>query len=98
MKKKNRTRKTTAPTSPLARPGFPIVAVGASAGGLQPFLQMLETLPASPGLAVIFVLHTNSRESDSLRDVLKRKSKLPVTIAADGELIQVDHVYIPAPT
>src|SRR5947209_13456779 len=81
----------------VAAAPFPIAAVGASAGGLQAFIELLSALPALPGLAVVFVLHTDSRDSTSLRDVLARKSKLPVEVAVDGEPVLINRVYIPPP-
>ena len=74
---------------------FPIVAVGASAGGLQAFLELVVAIPPTPGFAMIFVLHTDGREASSLREVLAHKSKLPVEVAAEGMKIVVDHLYIP---
>src|SRR5256714_2334819 len=99
--KKSSARKSAAPPAiavkALRDASFPIVAVGASAGGLQAFLQLLDSLPESPGLAVVFVLHTDSRDSNSLRDVLARKSRLPVEVAADATPLQINHIYIPPP-
>ena len=79
------------------RSRFPIAAIGASAGGLQAFTALLSGLPEAPGLAIVFVLHTDSRDSTSLRDVLSRKSKMPVEIATDGGQVVINRVYIPPP-
>jgi two-component system CheB/CheR fusion protein len=82
-------------TAPPPRGAFPIVGVGASAGGLQAFLQLIEAIPADPGIAILFVLHTDGRDSHSLREVLARKSKLAVEIAAEGMPIAVNQLYVP---
>src|SRR5438067_3837104 len=73
---------------------FPIAAVGASAGGLHAFLQFLDALPPSPVVSVVFVLHTDSRDSTSLRDGVTRKSKVSVEIAEAGARVGVNRVYV----
>ena len=106
-KKANRKTKTqtasasthAVPPPPRAEPlpltPFPIAAIGASAGGLPAFIELLAALPESPGLAIIFILHTDSRNANSLRDVLARKSRLPVEVAVDRAPALVNRVYIP---
>jgi len=77
-------------------PPFPIVGVGASAGGLQAFAELIRRLPANPGFAILFVLHTKKHESH-LVEVLVRSTKMPVVFAADGMTIERDHIYVSQP-
>jgi chemotaxis response regulator CheB len=42
------------------RVSFPIVAIGASAGGLEAFSNLLRALPEDPGLALVFIPHLRS--------------------------------------
>src|SRR5215212_8698846 len=100
----NRTSEPSAPppqngateTPPPASAMFPIVGVGASAGGVQAFTQLVRLLPADPGLAVILMLHTEKHES-ALVEVLDRVSKMPVKFAIDGAAIERNHIYLSHP-
>lgn len=94
-KKQNST--PPAPAEVIEAAAFPIVAIGASAGGLQAFTDLLGAIPEKPGFALVFVMHTDSRDSSLLRGVLARKSKMPVEIAADGAPITINRLYIPPP-
>jgi two-component system CheB/CheR fusion protein len=79
-----------------AAPHFPIVGVGASAGGVQAFTQLVERLPADPGLALIFVLHTEKHAS-SLVEVIERSSKVPVQFASTRTSIERNRIYVLPP-
>src|SRR5262245_16884800 len=82
------------------RPGslpFPVVAIGASAGGLEPLSTLLEVLPAQPGLAVIVVMHLSPHAKSELPHILARVSAMPVRVAAGGTRVEVDHVYVGPP-
>ena len=76
---------------------FPIVAVGASAGGIGAFIELLEGLPERPGAAIIFLLHTDPQHSTALPDVIARATQLPVSPITDGAPIVVNRVYIAMP-
>jgi two-component system CheB/CheR fusion protein len=80
----------------LASSVFPIAGVGASAGGLQAFTELLRNLPPDPGIAIVFVLHTDEHES-ALVEVLTRATKLPVQFATNGTAIERNHVYVSEP-
>ncbi|HEU4889531.1 MAG TPA: CheR family methyltransferase [Thermoanaerobaculia bacterium] len=73
---------------------FPIVGVGASAGGIEPFLQILRELGDRPGLALLFILHQEKNHESHLVEVVSRATKLPVTAVVDGEAVECDRVYI----
>src|SRR5881394_278092 len=51
---------------------FPIVGVGASAGGIEAFTELLRGLPEKPGLALVFILHQDPRHESSLPQILSR--------------------------
>lgn len=72
---------------------FPIVAVGASAGGIAPFLELLESVGENPGMAFVYVLH-QERHDDGLAPVVSRATAMPVLRAEDGMAIEIDHVYV----
>lgn len=76
---------------------FPIVGVGASAGGLEAFGQLLSALPAETGMAFILVQHLDPRHESRLSDLLARTTAMPVQEAAHGMKVLANHVYIIPP-
>jgi two-component system chemotaxis response regulator CheB len=62
---------------------FPVVAIGASAGGLDPVRRITEALPRSCGAAVVLVMHVGAHPSH-LPDILNWHGKLPAMFAEDG--------------
>lgn len=78
-------------------PPFPIVGVGASAGGLAALSEFLEALPAQPGVAIVVISHMNPTGKSILDAVLAQKTPMPVRQARDGDRIEVNHVYVSPP-
>jgi len=81
---------------PKAAP-FPIVGVGASAGGLEPFLQLLGALPSDTGMAYVLVQHLDPNHKSQLASILARATPLSVEEVVDGMPIEPDHVYVIPP-
>ncbi len=84
-----------APTSPPAT--FPIVAIGASAGGLEAFTQVLTHLSESTGMAFVLVQHLDPRHESKLGDLLARATRMSVVEAQHGMTVEPDHIYVIAP-
>src|SRR5204863_6268500 len=61
---------------------FPVVAVGASAGGLKAFDQLLAALSPATDMAFVFVLHLDPKHASSLAEILARATKMRVTQVA----------------
>ncbi|HXE54223.1 MAG TPA: chemotaxis protein CheB [Tepidisphaeraceae bacterium] len=78
-------------------PDFPVVGIGASAGGLEACSQILESLPADSGIAVIIVQHLAPSHESVLPELLSGSSKMPVVQVTDGMEIRRDHVYVIPP-
>jgi len=76
---------------------FPIVGVGASAGGLEAFRQFLSHLPEKSGMAYLLVQHLDPNHASKLGELLGRSTKIPVQEATHGALVQPDHVYVIPP-
>ena len=74
--------------------GFPIVGIGASAGGLEAFSEVLRHLPSSTGMAYVFVQHLDPLHTSMLRDLLQRQTKMPVVEVMDGMQVEPDRVYV----
>ncbi len=71
-----------------------LVALGASAGGLHAVSLILSGLPADFSGSLAIVQHRRSDESSLLRELLERKSRLPVVEPCHGTPIQAGHVYL----
>jgi two-component system, chemotaxis family, CheB/CheR fusion protein len=76
---------------------FPVVAVGASAGGLEAVSQLLSHLPAESGIAVVLVQHLAPKHDSSLTMLLSRVSKIPVSEVVKATTVQANHVYVIPP-
>ncbi|HYA22746.1 MAG TPA: chemotaxis protein CheB, partial [Terriglobales bacterium] len=76
---------------------FPIVGIGASAGGLEAFSELLRELPEKTGMAFVLVQHLDPKHSSELREILARTTKIPVTEVTDGTAVKPDHVYVIPP-
>jgi two-component system, chemotaxis family, CheB/CheR fusion protein len=73
---------------------FPIVGVGASAGGLEAFSSLVSHLPESTSMAFIFIQHLDPSHSSGLEEILSRTTKIPVTQVSDGMVVQPNHIYV----
>ncbi|HKJ64874.1 MAG TPA: chemotaxis protein CheB [Desulfopila sp.] len=71
-----------------------VVAIGASAGGIEPLLQFFERLGPSSGLAFIVIQHLQKDHETLLPDLLAGTTDMKVATAAEGMEIERDHVYI----
>jgi two-component system CheB/CheR fusion protein len=76
---------------------FPIVGVGASAGGFEAFQQLLSALPANTGMAFVFVQHLDPRHESRLTQILSRSTAMPVIEAGDRLRLEPNHVYVIPP-
>ena len=78
---------------------FPVVGIGASAGGLEAFTELLRHMPEETGMAFVLVQHLDPTHGSVLQEILSRTTKKPVKEVTDGMTIQPDNVYvIPANT
>lgn len=82
---------------PAASASFPIVAIGASAGGLEAFSNLLRALPPEPGLALVFIPHLDPTHESAMVELLARTTTLPVLQASDGLRVSCNTVYVLPP-
>lgn len=78
-------------------PTFRIIAIGASAGGLQALIKLSRELPADLPVPVFIVLHVPPFRSSALPSLLSRARRLPADYAEDGELIRPSRIYVAPP-
>ncbi len=76
---------------------FPIVGVGASAGGLDAFKQLLQALPDDTGMAYVLVQHLSPEHESMLAQLLETSSRMRVCEIADGMPVEANRVYIIPP-
>ena len=74
-----------------------MVGVGASAGGLEAFGQLLSELPADTGMAFVFVQHLDPHHESLLANILAPLTAMPVVTVKDGIIIEPDKVYVIPP-
>jgi two-component system, chemotaxis family, CheB/CheR fusion protein len=82
---------------PFGNLSFPIVGIGASAGGLEAFTQVLKHLSATAGMAYILVQHLDPLHESLLSHLLARTTSMDICDARDGMVVEVNHIYVIAP-
>ena len=78
-------------------PDFPVVGIGASAGGLEACRKLIGALPAGNGVAFILVQHLDPTHESMMVDLLAGYTTMPVRQAVDGMQLQPDHFYVIPP-
>ena len=111
VRKKSKTRSAPAKpgiVSPLAldsaepaapAPGlpFPVVAIGASAGGLAAFTALLNALPPKSGMAFVLIQHLEPKHESALSFLLSKATSMSVLEVKHGVSVQPSHVYVIPP-
>jgi two-component system CheB/CheR fusion protein len=98
-------KKQKAPTGQVIKPapkpehpiGFPIVGIGASAGGLEAFTSFLSKVPVDSRMAFILIQHMDPSQPSRLAELLGKVSPIPVQEVEEGTIIEPDHVYVIPP-
>ncbi len=73
---------------------FPIVGIGASAGGLETFTQLFKELPIDTGMAFVLIQHLDPTHSSFLSEALSKTTKMPVHEITDGLKTHPNNVYV----
>ncbi|MGD0133877.1 MAG: chemotaxis protein CheB [Bryobacteraceae bacterium] len=94
-------KKTSPPKKPISStdpaPSVPVVGIGASAGGLEAFRELLEALPSDTGMAYVLVSHLSKTYKSMLSELLSRVTKMPVTEALGQTPLLPNHIYVIPP-
>jgi two-component system, chemotaxis family, CheB/CheR fusion protein len=94
---KIKARNQSSPATLIRPELFPIVGIGASAGGLEAFSELLRSLPQKTGMAFVLVQHLDPTHTSDLREILARTTKIPVEQVTEGVAVQPDHIYVIPP-
>lgn len=102
MPDENHTRPDSEPTNrhPAPKPpgaGFPVVGIGASAGGLVALQELLGALPVDTGMGFVIVQHLAPEHASSLAEILSRATTMPVREVVDEPAVEPDRVYVIPP-
>jgi two-component system CheB/CheR fusion protein len=74
-----------------------LVGVGASAGGLEAFTELLRHLPDDTGMAFVLIQHLDPKHESHLTELLSRESKMPVCEVKGETRPEANHIYVIAP-
>jgi len=74
-----------------------VVGVGASAGGLEAFTELLSHLPGDTGMAFVLIQHLDPSHESHLAELLSKASKMPVSEAKGETRAEANHVYVIPP-
>lgn len=83
--------------NPEENSGFLIAAIGASAGGIEAFGELMHALPANTGMAFVLVQHLDPKHHSILGELIGKKTKMPVLQVTEGMRIEPNHVYVIPP-
>jgi chemotaxis methyl-accepting protein methylase/PAS domain-containing protein len=84
------------PASP-AQPAFPVVGIGASAGGLEALEQFLKNVPPGSGVAYVIIQHLDPTHKGIMPELLQRATVMEVSQVADRMRVKRDCVYVIPP-
>ena len=88
--------KQTASAKPPTKK-FPIVGIGASAGGLEAFTMLLKALPVDTGMAFIFIQHLDPNHESMGPEILSRSTRIKVCQVEDGMQVHPNCIYLIPP-
>src|SRR3979490_2450986 len=84
-------------SDPARQAVVPIVGVGASAGGLEAFTQLLKALGSGTEMAYLLVQHLDPNHESALTELLAKATEMPVRQVTDATLVEPNHVYVIPP-
>lgn len=100
--KKNTTKKLNPISEPLEKQdsksiSFPVVGIGASAGGLEALKIFFNNVPENSGLAYIVIQHLDPNQEGILSEILQRETKMKVLQVTDFMKVKSNHVHVIPP-
>ncbi len=89
--------KEDGPAQPQDEQRFLIAAVGASAGGVEAYSDLISHLPEDTGIAFIVIQHLDPKHHSILRELLARQTRMPVEEVTDGMRVTPNRIYVIPP-
>jgi two-component system, chemotaxis family, CheB/CheR fusion protein len=95
----NRAEPSTPKNMPLTRSTleFPVVGIGASAGGIQALLNLFENMPNDCGMAFVVIMHLSPKHESHIDKILQNVTKIPVLQVTHPVAIERNHIYVIPP-
>lgn len=81
----------------LDAPHFPIVGIGASAGGVEASVELLSRLSPDLSMALVIIHHLSPNFHSNLTEILQRHTQMPVHKVSDHMKVLPGHVYVIPP-
>ncbi|MFZ6052489.1 CheR family methyltransferase [Halocola ammonii] len=76
---------------------FPIIGIGASAGGLEPLEAFFENIDPTSGYAFVVIQHLAPNHKSLMDELLARHTSLPIKVIENGLEIEANHIYLNPP-
>jgi two-component system CheB/CheR fusion protein len=76
---------------------FPVVGIGASAGGFPAIERLFATMPSNTGMAFVVVMHLSPDQPSMADAIFQRSTRMDVSVVSDDLPIKPDHVYVIPP-
>ncbi len=98
-RRRKKSAKVAPPETPVSPAGgsFPVVGIGASAGGLEALEHFLSRVPRNSGMAFVIVQHLDPTRKGIMPELLQRSTGMKVIQVKDRTLVQPDRVYVIPP-
>jgi two-component system CheB/CheR fusion protein len=96
-KKSSAASKAPVPPLPGPPPAFPIIGLGASAGGLEALELFLKHVPEDSGMAIVIVQHLDPNHKGMLVELLQRTTRMPVRQVRDRQKVSPNSIYVIPP-
>src|SRR3989344_791986 len=76
---------------------FPVVGIGASAGGLKALITLFESMPADCGMAFVVIMHLSPKHESKADQILQKATRMPVLQVTQPTPIERNHIYVIPP-
>lgn len=90
-------KKNQSATPVAKKDRFPIVGIGASAGGLEALQEFFDGMPPSPGAAFVIIQHLSPDYKSFMGELLARHTSIPIDIVTNNATVEIDHIYLIPP-
>lgn len=76
---------------------FPVVGIGASAGGVEAITELFKNVPSDTGMAFVYIQHLAPKTESMLTEIIQRSTGMPVQTIVDNVRVEPNHVYVIPP-